>query len=164
MKKAIKYIVLAAVEVAFAFIYGFFLQEHIPFLGFLIWAVSVPFLALMIHAFVSKKILGHEIVIILIVSVLFGVLAAGTFEVGNKIYGEYIGEYVVVVTDIRGYHNEEATVRLPNGESASIDIDSKLMYFDESEYVDEGDMILVQEYKGLFGNSFYVFVEEIEDN
>ena len=125
--------------------------------------MSAPFLALMIHAFVSKKILGHEIVIILIVSVLFGVLAAGTFEVGNKIYGGYVDEYCVEVEHITGRGND-AIVRLPNGESATVRVNKKLMYFDESEYVDEGDIILVQEYKGLFGNSFYVFVEEIEDN
>ena len=162
MKKAIKYIVLAAVEVAFAFIYGFFLQEQIPFLGFLVWAVIVPFIALMIQAFVSKKILGHEIVIILVYSVFFGILAIGTFEFGNKIYGEYVDEYCVEVEHIG--RDNDARVRLPSGESATVRIDGKLFYFDESEYVDEGDMILVQEYKGLFGNSFYVFVEEIEDN
>lgn len=164
MRKTIKYIILAAIEIAFAFIYGLFLQEYMTILAFLIWAVSIPFISLIVQAFVSKKVLGHEILMILISSVLLGVLAIGAFQVGNKLYGEYVGEYEVTVEYISGRHNESVTVRLPNGETAIVNVESKLIYIDESEYVDEDDVILIREWKGLFGTPFYVFVEEIEDN
>ena len=162
MKKTLKYIVFAVLEIVLALVYGFFFQEHITLLCFLLLAFAIPCVFLTVYALLAKKKIKEEIFPIIAISAILAMLFAGAFEVGNRIYGEYVGEYVVTVVDPPD-RSGHVTVILPSGEMADVDTPRKLIYFDDEAFLDIDDKILIQEWEGLFGTPFYVFIEEVDD-
>ena len=72
-----------------------------------------------------------------------------------------VGEYDVIVEYVNGRGGGYADFTTPQGNEGSVDLhDYRLIIFDD-DYVGVGDTIRVREYKGIFNELYYVFVEEI---
>jgi hypothetical protein len=109
----------------------------------------------------QEKIWG-KLLRILVLALFLALLSFITFRLVNNTNGKLIGEYEVVVEAVYGRGGGTADFTSPYGTTESVELhDYRLIYFDEDDFVDVGDTIKVREYKGIFGVSYYVFVEEI---
>lgn len=148
-------------EIVFGFLYGFWLQYLIPYELFLTVAFVIAvilFLSLWKHHHGKTMI---KVVEIFALSMLLLVVAPITYDAGNRLSKEMITQYDVVVESVYGRGGGRAEFTAPDGCSAEVELhDYRVVLTDE--YVEVGDTIRVQEYRGLFKQPYYVFVEEIQ--
>ena len=162
MKKIYLYVILILFEVAVGLTYGFILQNIISIEDCLIIAFLVPFILMLIFSMKNQEKIWGKLLRILVLALFLALLSFITFRLVNNKNGKLIGEYEVVVEAVYGRGGGTADFISPYGTTESVELhDYRLIYFDEDDFVDVGDTIKVREYKGIFGVSYYVFVEEI---
>ena len=162
MKKLYLYVILILFEIAFGLIYGFILQNVFSIETYLIIAFLIPFVLLTASSRKNQGKIIEKVIKILILSLLLTVLSFASYFFCNRTNGEFVDEYEVVVEYVGGRGGGSASFRTPNGEYGDVDLhDYRPILTDEDEYVSVGDIIRVQEYKGIFGMPYYVFVEEV---
>ena len=161
MKKVCIYIILIIFEIALGISYGLLLQNIIPFGVCLLIAFFVPFLALSI-SFINKRDIYVKLIEILVLSLLAMSVFILVFSFGNQLRGEFIDEYDVIVEYVNGRGGGIAEFTTPQGKEGRVNLhDYRPIIFDDNNYVEVGDKIRVREYKGVFNQFYYVFVEEI---
>ena len=70
--------------------------------------------------------------------------------------------YVTKIEYVDGKGGGTASFPTPNGTYESVQLyDYRIVYTDEDAWGDVGDIMKVQEYKDIFDQSYYVFVEEV---
>jgi hypothetical protein len=162
VKKRVACLLLAVFEIALGVVYGFWLQGWMNTELFLFVAFVVPFTVFLLLYEKGKTENGVKIVEVFVLSVLSAILAFVTLSGGNRLVAHRIGEYEVVVEEIYGKGGGEAYFTTPDGAEGSVDLhDYRIWYTDADDYVEVGDVIRVQEYRGLFDHSYFVFAEEV---
>lgn len=167
MKKDWVYSILIIFEIVLGFAYGFLLQNIIPAEVCLFVAFLVPFFVISISSKSQREVYVNqrEVYVKLIeTSVLSLILAAvfiAVFFGGNQFRGEFIGEYDVIVEYVNGKGGGYADFTTPQGNKGSVDLHDYRPIIVDDDYVAVGDTIRVREYKGLFKELYYIFVEEI---
>ena len=160
MKKTWTYIILIFFEIALGLAYGLLLQSIVPTESYLIAAIGVPFIVLFLSWKNGRRAI-EELAAALFLSLLLLAVSVGAFFCVNQLHGEFIDEYDVVVEYVNTRGGGYATFTTPNGKEGSADLhDYRLIVFND-DYVDIGDTIRVQEYKGIFNETYYVFLDEI---
>jgi hypothetical protein len=148
-------------EIVFGFLYGFWLQNVIPYELLLSVAYSLPFTLLLIFWKNRRDKTVVKIVEIAVLSLLLCIVAPLTYDEGNHLCAEMTAQYDVVVESVYGHGGGRAEFTTPDGCSAEVELhDYRVVLTDD--YVEVGDTIRVQEYRGLFKQPYYVFVEEIQ--
>ena len=161
MKKAWIYIILIIFEIALGLTYGFLLQNIMPVETCLFIAFLVPFFTISVSA-KEQRNKFVDWVEILALSFFSLVIFVGVFFGGNRLCGEYIGEYDVIVEYVNGRGGGCADFKTPQGEEGSVDLHDYRPIISNDDYVEVGDTIKVRKYKGLFNMNYYVFVEEAQ--
>lgn len=160
MKKVWIYIILIIFEIALGLAYGFLLQNIIPIEVCLFIAFFVPFLS---YLFLLKK--QQDVYVKLIEVSVLSLLSMAVFITmffgGNKLHGKFIDEYDVIVEYVNGKGGGYADFTTPQGNEGRVDLHDYRPIIVDDDYVDVGDTIRIREYKGLFNEFYYVFVEEI---
>ena len=151
--------ILIIFEIVLGFAYGFLLQNIIPAEVCLFVAFLVPFFVIAISFKNQRKVYVKMIETFVLSLLLMAVFIAVFFGV-NQWRGEFIGEYDVIVEYVNGRGGGYADFTTPQGNEGRVDLhDYRPIIVDA--YVDVGDTIRVREYKGIFNELYYVFVEEI---
>lgn len=147
-------------EIILGCLYGFWLQNAIPYELFLCVAYIFPFVLLLLLWKNRRDKTLVKIIEVAALSLLLCIVAPITYDVGNHLSSEMTAQYDVVVESVYGRGGGSATFTTPDGRSAEVDLhDYRVVLVDD--YVEVGDTIRVQEYCGLFQQPYYVFVEEI---
>ena len=103
-----------------------------------------------------------KLIEILVLSLLAMSVFILVFSFGNQLRGEFIDEYDVIVEYVNGRGGGIAEFTTPQGKEGRVNLhDYRPIIFDDNNYVEVGDKIRVREYKGVFNQFYYVFVEEI---
>ena len=160
MKKSWIYIVLAVFEMAFGLAYGFLLQNVLTFEFCLIVAFIVPFTVLSISFKESRDTIVNWKKLLLL-SLFLMLVFSFVFFKGNQLHGEFIDEYDVTVEYVNYRGGGYANFTTPQGKEGSVDLHDYRPIIIDDDRVDLGDKIRVREYKGIFNEYYYVFVEEI---
>ena len=148
-------------EIVLGCLYGFLLQNVIPYELLLSVAYILPFTLLLIFWKNRRDKTVVKIVEIAVLSLLLCIVAPLTYDAGNHLCAEMTAQYDVVVESVYGHGGGRAEFTAPDGCSAEVDLhDYRVVLTDD--YVEVGDTIRVQEYRGLFKQPYYVFVEEIQ--
>ena len=151
--------ILIIFEIVLGFAYGFLLQNIIPAEVCLFVAFLVPFFVISISS-KSQREVYVKLIETSVLSLLLAAVFIAVFFGGNQFRGEFIGEYDVIVEYVNHRGGGYADFTTPQGNEGSVDLhDYRPIIVDD--YVDVGDTIRVREYKGIFNELYYVFVEEI---
>jgi|GEM_PF-2673652 len=160
MKKTYIYVTLVVFEIALGLAYGFLLQNIVPIDFCFAVAFTIPFTVLFISS-KEKQDMITKCIETLILSLFLMLVFIAVFVGGNKLHGDFIAEYDVVVEQINGRGGGEAIFTTPQGDQESVELhDYRLIIFDKKDCVEIGDTIRVREYKGIFNKPFYDIVEE----
>ncbi len=160
MKHYIPYIVAVVFEIILGLIYCFLPYDKVPALIYF-FSVFVPFFILYLS--LHEKNSTKKVIKILIISVIFSAVSIAVFTRTNQICGKFIAEYNVTVESINGRGSGSASFTKTDGSYGKVDLmDERVMIFDEKKSVDIGDVITIREYRGLFGKTYYIFVEEVK--
>ena len=157
MKKVLLFAMLTIFEIALAIAYGFLLQDVIPIYICLPVAFLFPFTVVHI-AFKNKKDIPMKVLEAVVISLLLVSVAATAFSFTNQIEGEFIDEYDVIVELVSGRGGVYADFTTPDGREGRVNLNDYRIIREDDDYVRVGDIIRVQEYKGVFNRSYYVFV------
>ena len=160
MKKVWIYIILIIFEITLGLVYGFLLQNTIPVEVCLFIAFLVPFFTISV-SLKKQRDMYVKLIEVLALSLFSMAVFIAVFFGGNQLRGEFIGEYDVIVEYVNGKGGGYADFKTPQGEEGSVDLHDYRPIIIDDDYVDVGDTIRVREYKGLFNEIYYVFVEEI---
>lgn len=162
VKNFLVYLSLVFFEIAFAFAYGFLLQNTISVEIAFLLAFCIPLIVLIAFSKNSQDKIKKKLLTALVISLLLGILFLGVLTLGNQLYGEFVAEYTVVVESVHGKGGSTAEFTAPDGDYASVDLhDYRIILTEQDDYVTAGDVIKIQEYKGIFGQPFYKFVEKL---
>lgn len=162
MKNLYLYVILILFEIAVALTYGFILQNIISTETCLSIAFLVPFILLVAFSKKDQEKIQVKVLKTLVVALFFALSSSLIFYSVNGLNGELIGEYEVIVENVSGKAGGSAGFISPYGTHQTVELhDYRPIYTDEDDYVAVGDTIKVREFKGIFGRSYYVFVEEI---
>ena len=165
MKKLLLYVILILFEIAAVLAYGFIFRDIISIETCLIIAFFIPFILFVIFYGKEQGTIKSKLLKIVLLSLCFVLFFIVIFFSVNNIDSKFVGEYEVVVEYIGGGSGNSASFTTPDGEYGSVDLhDYRPILTDEDEYVTVGDTIRIKEYKGVFGFSYYVFVEEVYQN
>lgn len=159
----ITYIVSAACELVWIFCYGFFLNSFMPRDVFFFAAFGIPFCVNMIfYKKLPFKDKVNKMLWVLILSLIMAGLSILLYDALNRASGEFVDEYDVSVVDC--YHKNGGTAYFKDrdGQDASVELRDYRIVIPDDDYVTTGDTITVREYVGFFGETFYVFVEEVK--
>lgn len=161
MKKVWIYIILIVFEITLALAYGFWLQNIVP-IGFCFnSAIAIPFTVLLI-SFKEKQ----NMIIKCKISLFFSLVLMSVFLIVffgfNKLHGEFIDEYDVVVEYVNYRGGGCADFTTPQGDEGSVELHDHRPIIIDDDCVEVGDLIRVQEYKGIFNQTYYVFIDEIQ--
>ena len=160
MKKVWVFIVLTFVETALGVVYGFLLQNIIPVEVCLFVAFFIPFFIIFVFS-KSQREVYVKLAETFVLSLLLAAVFIAVFFGGNQLRREFVGEYDVIVEYVNGRGGGYADFITPQGNEARVDLHDYRLIILGDDYVDVGDTIRVREYKGLFNELYYVFVEEI---
>ena len=160
MKKGWVYGLLIFFETVLGLSYGFLLQNIIPVEVCLFIAFLVPFFVIAI-SFKNQREVYVKMIETFFLSLLLMAVFIAVFFCGNQWRGEFIGEYDVIVEYVNGRGGGYAHFTTPQGNEGSVDLHDYRPIIGDDDYVDVGDTIRVREYKGIFNELYYVFVEEI---
>ena len=156
-------LVCLACELAWIFCYGLFLNSFLPMSVFFFVAFGVTFCVNMIFykklPFEDKV---NKLLWVLIVSLLLAGLSTLLYNAINRTSGEYVAEYEVEVIDSNQRNGGIAYFIDQNGNYEDVNLHDYRVIAIEDDYVNEGDIITVREYVGLFGETFFVLVDENE--
>ncbi len=154
------YTILFVFEITLALTYGLFFQNYMLDDFFFISAIIVPFTVLIISS-KEETSMSTKCEKALILSLALMVIFVISFDGLNKLDGEFIDEYDVIVEEVTHRDGGQATFTTPQGNEGSVDLHDYRPIIVDDDYVDVGDTIRVREYKGIFNELYYVFVEEI---
>ena len=155
------YGILTLIEILLGLAYGFLWHNRLPVDYLLAVAFCVAFTVLFVFPKSQRKTLV-KLIESLVLSLLLMAVSLRTLEGVNRLHAELIGEYDVVVEIVYGRGGGSATFTTPLGNEGSVDLhDYRPIVFDDEEHVVAGDTIRVREYKGLFNEVYYIFVEEV---
>ncbi len=160
MKKVWIYIILIIFEITLGLAYGFLLQNTVPVEVCLFIAFLVPLFIISV-SFKKQRDMYVRLIEVLVLSLLSMAVFIAVFFGGNQLRGEFIGEYDVIVECVNGRGGGYADFTTPQGDEGRVDLHDYRPIIVNDDYVDVGDTIRVREYKGLFNEVYYVFVEEI---
>ena len=161
MKKVWVYLVLIIYEILLGLAYGLLLKNFVSIEICIIAAFGVPF-AVFFMSLKNKKGTIRDLSEMIFASLLLTAVAIGVFTYGNQLHGEFVGEYNVVVEYMKARGGGYAEFINPQGKEGRVDLnDYRPIIFDDEDCVDDGDTIRVREYKGVFDETYYVFIEEI---
>ena len=155
-------VLLALSEIVLGCLYGFLLQNVIPYGLLLAVAYILPFTLLLIFWKNRRDKTVVNIVEAAVLSLLLCIVALSTYDAGNHLHAEMTAQYDVVVESVYGRGGGSAAFTTPDGHSAEVDLHDYRVVL-TGDYVEVGDTIRVQEYCGLFQQPYYVFVEEVEE-
>ena len=138
----------------------FFLQNIISVEICLFIAFFVPFFIISI-SLKNEQDLHIKIIEVLFLSLLLMAVFMAVFLGGNQLRQDFIAEYDVTVEFVNGRLGGCAYFTTPQGNECSVELHDYRPIFVDDDYVSVGDTIRVREYKGLFNDIYYVFIEEI---
>lgn len=152
-----------ACELVWIFCYGFFLNSFLPMSVFFFVAFGIAFCVSLIFykklPFTDKV---NKMLWVLISSLIFAGISTLAYDGINRITSEYVAEYEVEVIDSYQRNGGIAYFIDQNGNTADVNLHDYRIIAIEDDYVNEGDIITVREYIGLFGETFFVLVDENE--
>ena len=154
------YTILFVFEITLALTYGLFFQNYMLDNFFFISAIIVPFTVLLISS-KEETSMSTKCEKALILSLALMVIFVISFDGLNKLNGEFIDEYDVIVEEVTFRDGGQATFTTPQGIKGRVNLhDYRPIVEDENDCVNVGDFIRVQEYKGIFNQSYFVLVDK----
>lgn len=160
MKKIWLFILLLLFEIVLGLAYGLGLQNIVPVEVCLFIAFFVP-LCIISVSLKNQRDTYVKLIEVLVLSLLSIAVFIAVFFGGNQLRGDFIDEYDVIVEYVNGRGGGCADFTTPQGNKGSVDLHDYRPIIVDDDCVDVGDTIRVREYKGLFNELYYVFVEEI---
>ena len=159
----VTFVVCIACELTWIFCYGFFLNSFLPMSVFFFAAFGISFC---VHLIFYKKLPFNDkvnkMLWVLIISLLLAGVSTLLYDAINRSSGEYVAEYEVEVIDSNQRNGGIAYFIDQNGNTADVNLHDYRIIAIEDDYVNEGDIIAVREYIGLFGETFFIFVDKNE--
>ncbi len=160
VKKCALFVALISFELILGFTYGFVLKQFVSaWICFLV-AFFVPFVVLFYFSKNRQDVLV-KLKRTFMLSLLLSAVSCGVIYYGNQLHAEFVGEYDVLVDYVNGRAGGCAYFIAPNGEEENVDLRDYRPIVSDDDCVEAGDTIRVREYIGVFGETYYVFVEEI---
>lgn len=163
MKRLYVYIIAVVFEILFAIFYGFFLQNIINLTDYIFLSFCFAFLILLISAKTENNNFKVKAIELLTLSFILCALSLAVFWTGNNARIQMVGEYDVIVEDTTYQNGGIAYFTNKKGHQGQVDLhDYRSITSENEDFIDIGDTIRVQEYAGLFGQTYYVFIAEIK--
>ena len=156
MKSVLKYIIILAVTLALTLLYGFVIGGD-PELWFSIGIFIVTMVIMVLFEKKTNKKLGVRVINVVVTTVIMLSFSVILYDTINESSKNHIARYEAEVIGVEYY---EYTTRLfssndvdlwfvtPNGEEHSV----RMRRYDLPS---QGDMIIIDEYKGVFGVRIY---------
>lgn len=154
-------IVCIICELAWIFCYGLMLNFFLPMSVFFFAAFGIPFcVSMMFYKKLPFADKVNKILWVLLCSLIFAGVSTLVYDEINRTTGEFVAEYEVEVIDSYQRNGGTAYFIDHNGNKAEVNLHDYRIIAIEDDYIDEGDIITVREYIGLFRETFFVLVDE----
>ena len=160
-RNMLTFIVCAVCELAWIFCYGLLLNSYLPMGVFFFAAFGIAFsVSLIFYKKLPFDDKINKMLWVLICSLIFAGVSALTYDGINRATGEFVAEYEVEVVDSYQRNGGTAYFIDQNGNEAKVNLHDYRIIAIEDDYVNEGDVITVREYIGLFRETFFILVED----
>lgn len=150
MKKAVKYIISAAVAAAYIFIYGFAVGGETGF-WFVFPLFTILFIIMSIFNYKDNPGMLKKTIRAILTPVIVVAVSMVMYSAINQTKADLAAEYDAVVTD-----RVKSTVYFytPDGNEKQVALNTAIIV-PEDEIIHIGDTIHIREYTGLFGVNFF---------
>lgn len=154
-------IVCIICELAWIFCYGLMLNSFLPMSVFFFAAFGIPFcVSMMFYKKLQFADKVNKILWVLLCSLIFAGVSTLVYDEINRTTGEFVAEYEVEVIDSYQRNGGIAYFIDHNGNKAEVNLHDYRIIAIEDDYINEGDVITVREYIGLFCETYFVLVDE----
>jgi hypothetical protein len=154
-------IVCIICELAWIFCYGLMLNFFLPMSVFFFAAFGIPFcVSMMFYKKLPFADKVNKILWVLLCSLIFAGVSTLVYDEINRATGEFVDEYEVEVIDSYQRNGGIAYFIDRNGNKAEVNLHDYRIIAIEDDYINEGDVITVREYVGLFRKNYFVLVED----
>lgn len=159
----IVFLICIICELAWIFCYGLLLNSFLPMGTFFFAAFGIAFcLNMLFYKKLPYKDKVNRMLWILICALVLAMLSSLLYDAINRASGEYVAEYEVEVESCLYNNGGKAYFKAPNGQDASVRLNDYRLIKQDDDLIIEGDVITVQEYVGLFRETYFVLVDENE--